>query len=295
MDRSETLRTFFAAFVARRGGAGDPRVEAAFAAVPREPFAGPAPWLIRTVSHWPQPDGAPRYLATPDDDPAFLYQDVLVALDPDKGINIGEPSLHARCLDALAPRAGETVLHVGAGSGYYTALLAHLVGARGRVHAFEVEPALAARARANLAALGRTLPALAPVVVEARSGIAPDLPRADAIYVSAGLTRPEPAWLDALAPGGRLMLPLQPARFAPGGMLRVERPADPAGPWPARIVSRARFIGCRASADARAGAGLAEAFAGDGGAGVRSLRRGGEPDATAWVAGEGWWLSTTQA
>ena len=68
------------------------------------------------------------YLSTPDDDPAFLYQDTLVALDADRGINIGEPTLHARCLDALALREGETVLHVGAGAGYYTALLAHLSG-----------------------------------------------------------------------------------------------------------------------------------------------------------------------
>lgn len=287
MDRSEVLRAFFAAFVTRRGGTRDPRIAAAFAAVPREPFAGPAPWLIRTVSHWPEPDGAPRYLATPNDDPAFLYQDVLIALDPDQGINIGEPSLHARCLDALALREGESVLHVGAGSGYYSALLAHLVGPDGRVHAFEVEPALSARAQANLAHLPS-------VVVEARSGIAPDLPRADAIYVSAGLAQPESAWLDALLPGGRLMFPLQPAGFGLGGMLRVERPADPAAAWPARFVSRASFIGCRTTPDAKAGAGLAAAFAGDGGASVRSLRRGTEPDETAWVVGEGWWLSTAQ-
>ena len=50
-------------------------------------------------------------------DPAYLYQDWLIALDAARGINIGEPGLHARCLDALALREGEEVLHVGAGAG----------------------------------------------------------------------------------------------------------------------------------------------------------------------------------
>ena len=131
------------------------------------------------------------YLSTPDDDPAFLYQDTLVALDADRGINIGEPTLHARCLDALALREGETVLHVGAGAGYYTALLAHLVGPTGRVHAYEIEPDLAARATQNLADKHW-------VEVLGCSGIANSLPKADAIYVNAGITQPSWAWLDAL-------------------------------------------------------------------------------------------------
>ena len=101
-DRSAKLRAFFARYVAAAGSARDPRIEQAFAAVPREPFAGPAPWFIKVL------DGG--YVQTPDDDPAFLYQNTLVALDHDRGINIGEPSLHARCLDALALRDGETVL-----------------------------------------------------------------------------------------------------------------------------------------------------------------------------------------
>ena len=50
-------------------------------------------------------------------------------------IEAATAELHARCLDALALRKGEAVLHVGAGAGYYTAILAHLVGAGGRVHA----------------------------------------------------------------------------------------------------------------------------------------------------------------
>ncbi len=46
MDRAAGLRAFYARYVASVGGASDPRIEQAFAAVPREPFAGPGPWLV---------------------------------------------------------------------------------------------------------------------------------------------------------------------------------------------------------------------------------------------------------
>ena len=277
-DRSAVLRAFFARYVAASGQAGDPRIEQAFAAVPREPFAGPGPWSIAVVGG--------GYIQTPDDDPAFLYQDTLVALDPARGINIGEPSLHARCLDALALQDAETVLHVGAGAGYYTALLATLVGAGGHVHAYEIDPELAARA-------GRNLAHLPWVELHARSGVADDLPQADAIYVNAGITQPSWAWLDALRPGGRLIFPLQPVGGF-GGMLRVERPRTGRA-WPARFVCTAGFIACQAAQDDETGRRLAAAFRGGGWQAVRSLHRDGAPDATCWFAGEGWWLSTGEA
>src|SRR5690349_18583530 len=163
-DRAATLRAFFARFVAARGGARDPRIEQAFAAVPREPFAGPQPWSVLALGWAPRPAGQANYVETPDDDPAFLYQDTLIALDPSRGIDIGEPSLHARCFNALSPQEGNTVLHVGAGSGYYTALLAQLVGPTGRVHAYDIDPELAGRAARNLAHLPQ-------VVVHLRGGV----------------------------------------------------------------------------------------------------------------------------
>jgi protein-L-isoaspartate(D-aspartate) O-methyltransferase len=91
-DRSANLRTFFGRYVATSGGARDPRIEHAFAAVRREPFVGPGPWSIGIRG---------GYIKTPDDDPAFIYQDTLVALDASRGINIGQPSSHARWLNAL--------------------------------------------------------------------------------------------------------------------------------------------------------------------------------------------------
>ena len=127
-DRSAKLRHFFARYVAAVGKARDPRIEQAFATVTREPFVGPGPWSIYSL-------GAGGYLQTPDDDPAFIYQDTLIALDTARGIHIGQPSAHACWLEGLALREGETVLQVGAGVRYYTALLAHLVGPSGRARA----------------------------------------------------------------------------------------------------------------------------------------------------------------
>lgn len=286
-EQRAKLSAFYARFVTTRARSGDPRVEAAFGAVPREPFAGPAPWSISARGPWSDRGQGPSYVETPDDDPAFLYQDVLIALDPARGINIGEPSLHARCLDALAVQPGETVLQIGAGSGYYSALLAELVGPAGRVHAFEIDADLARRAALNLAPWKQA-------VVEGRSGAEDGLPAADAIYVNAGLDRPSWAWLDALRPGGRLLFPLQP-ESGWGGMLYLRKPVEGGLTWPAHFVTRAAFIACQTRQDPKTGRGLATAFAGPGFEAVKSLRLGGSPDESCWFDGDEWWLSTDAA
>lgn len=279
--RNARLRHFFAAVTAHRAGASE-AVRRAFAVVPREVFAGPGPWQIPVYG----PAG-PTYFQTPDADPAYLYQDNLVALDVAKGLNIGEPVLHARCLDALALRPGETVLHIGAGSGYYTAILAELVGEDGSVIAYEIEPTLAARATENL----RAMPW---VRVVGGSGAVEGLPPADAIYVCAGLAQPSRGWLEALRPAGRLIFPLQP-EGGYGGMLLVRKPHQGGLAWPARFIQRAGFVGCRTDLPGGADAGLAAAFAGGGWEAVRALRLDTARDASCWFAGDGWWLSTEPA
>jgi protein-L-isoaspartate(D-aspartate) O-methyltransferase len=279
--RSLKLRQYYAELVA---GHAESDIAAAFAAVPRETFAGPGPWSILGAQIGRSRDGGPRYVRTPDDDPTFLYQDVLIALDAERSINIGQPSLHAVCLGALAPRPGETVIQVGTGSGYYTALLAHLVGPGGEVHGFEIDPGLAARATANLVPWPWAQ-------VETRSGTAAALPPADAIYVNAGAARPARAWLTALKPEGRLLFPLQ-APSSRGGMLLVRRSASDAA-WPARFVTAAAFISLQDMPEENA-AGLRDAFAGGRLWGVRSLRFDRPLDASCWYDGGDWWLSTRE-
>jgi protein-L-isoaspartate(D-aspartate) O-methyltransferase len=112
-DRSEKYRSFYAKLICTTAKLDNPRIEEAFRSVQRAPFAGPGPWWLG-----PQP-----YVQTPDDDPAFLYQDLLLALDRERQINIGMPSAHAYWLGACDIKEAETVVQVGAGSGYYTAIL----------------------------------------------------------------------------------------------------------------------------------------------------------------------------
>jgi protein-L-isoaspartate(D-aspartate) O-methyltransferase len=275
MSSIEAARHYYARLVSGQGGVRDPRVTEAFAATPRERFVGAGPWTVFNF--------AGGYMETPSDDHAWLYQDVLVALSSGQGINNGMPSLHARCLDALALQAGETVLHVGAGTGYYTYILSSLVGPKGSVVAYEIEPALLAKAKANLAEL-------ANVSLQGVSGTSGSLPPCDAIYVNAGATHPVGAWLDALRPGGRLLFPLTPDQGL-GGMLLVTRGEGDA--WPARFVCAAGFIPCLGARDAEMAGVLADAFRRKSLWTVRSLHRGTPPDDSCWVAGDGWWLSVT--
>ena len=275
-DRVAERRRAYAAEITRRAGVADPRIEAAFAAVPREDFARPPPWRIGAGGLFGQASS---------DDPSRLYEDVLVAIDPARGVNNGQPSLHALSIDALALKEGDTAVQVGAGAGYYTAILAELVGPKGRVTAYEIEPDIAARAAANLARY-------AQVEVRARSGVE-DLPLADAIYVNAAASHPLRAWLEALKPGGRLVFPLQ-AAHSTGAMLWVKR-GERGVAWPARLLTGVVFIPCEGAQDAETGRKLDEAFRRGGSEGARALRFGEEPRRTDWLRGDGWALSTERA
>src|ERR1700722_3799021 len=108
-DGSEKYRSFYAKLICAEAKLDDPRIEEAFSSVKREPFAGPAPWWLNLGAH--------PYVQTPDDDPAFLYQDLLLALDGERVINIGQPSAHAYWLRTCKIQKAETVVQVGAGSG----------------------------------------------------------------------------------------------------------------------------------------------------------------------------------
>jgi protein-L-isoaspartate(D-aspartate) O-methyltransferase len=73
------------------------------------------------------------YRTTPDPDPVYLYTDDVIGIRPERNLNNGQPSLHAALIVVAAPQPGEHVVHVGTGVGYYTTILAELVGAEGRV------------------------------------------------------------------------------------------------------------------------------------------------------------------
>jgi protein-L-isoaspartate(D-aspartate) O-methyltransferase len=251
----------------------------AFAQVPRERFLGPPPWRVYS------PHG---HIVTLESDPREVYHDALVVLSAENGINNGQPSLHARCLAAVRPRPGDSAVHIGAGTGYYSALLAELVGPAGRVHAYEIEADLAERAALALADWPN-------VSVHAQSAFAAALPPADVLYVNAGASHPPAEWLAALRPGGRLIFPLTDDGGG-GVMLLVEHPRHGLRGQHdlARAVAHVQFIGCSGARDALQAERLALALARGGTERIRSLRRGTPPDASCWCAGAGWWLSTDE-
>ncbi|MBV9200736.1 MAG: methyltransferase domain-containing protein [Alphaproteobacteria bacterium] len=260
---------------------GSPAVIEAFAAVPRERFLGPGPWRILS------PMAMAEYWTTEDTDPRHLYHDVLVAIDEERRLNNGQPSLWARMYDRLGLRRGAHIVHVGAGTGYYTAILAEIVGRAGRVTAIEVDTALAARAAENLA----TEWPQATVVAADGFSFRPDRP-ADAIAVNAGVTHFSTAWLDCLAENGRLLVPLTGAERW-GGFVMVTRPPSDARCYDASFVGGVGIIACVGGRDAIGEERLKAALAKSDFSAIRSLRRTpDEPDHTCWLAGEGWWLST---
>lgn len=281
MEKLEAHRTFFAELITAIAGVPKSRLTSAFAATPRERYLGPGPWKVFTGR---------GYTQTPSGDPAFLYQDVVVALEEERGINNGQPALHALCLAALSVKEGESVVHIGAGVGYYTAVLAELTGVTGKVFAYEIAQSLAQRATRNLAHLPN-------VAVYQRSGAEGLLPDCEAIYVCAGATAPLDTWLDALRPGGRLLFPLTPDGPGEipglGGMLLVTRVKEER--FDARFLCPVMIIPCVGARDSQTAKHLAEAFKrGDSGK-VRSLRRRALPDETCWCSGSGWWLSTSES
>jgi protein-L-isoaspartate(D-aspartate) O-methyltransferase len=260
----------------------NPHVIDAFATVPREPFVGPGPWRII-----PYPYQEP--FLTPDSDPRWLYHDVLVAIDPGRNLNNGMPSFWARNFEQLDIARGERVLQIGAGTGYYAAVLAEIVGRGGRVTAVEIDPALAAHACANLAPWPQ-------VDVVLSDGRAIDAGAFDAVIVFAGCTHPAPQWLDRLVEGGRLLLPLTTDSWS-GFLLRVIRRRTS---FEACSIGGVGIYPCVDGRDEDASQRLKAALKGleAGRIPIRALHLGGpSPDDAerVWYQAPGFWLEREQA
>lgn len=258
----------------------DSRIEAAFARVPREAFAGPPPWTLYADR---EPAGDPA-------DPASLDADVLIALDRAQGINNGSPLLHALMLHRLGLRPGARVLHAGVGGGYYTAILAELAGPVGSVTALEYDAPLADTARANLRAWPNV------TVLQGDAAEPPGGPY-DCIYINFAVVRPADRWLDLLNEGGTLVFPLgAPSgrgvpHSAAGSVLKITRIA---GDFAVRFVSPCGFVMASGALAGDPGHLLA-AFRRGGIEFVQSLRRAGAhgppPPERAWFWTPAWSLS----
>lgn len=284
------VRRAFAREIAEVSGVSDPRIEAAFAQVPREAFLGEGPWLTL-----PDETG---YGSTPSADPAHIYKDVAVAIDAARMLNNGSPSLLASWIGSLELSEGDTVAHLGCATGYYSAILAEVVGPTGRVISVELDPELYERARRALKPWRQ---------IELRNEDALDEPRepVDAILVHAGVTHPAPRWLAAVGIGGRIGLAITAMR-PPTRIRRIVR--NHAGRvlvlrrealgWSARFTERVGVQALLGGRDRALQQILEAAMNGPdpGGVSVRSLRLDEhEPTEACWAHGPGYCLSTSSA
>ncbi len=161
----------------------------AFGAVPREPFL-PAGQRDHAGADRPLPLG--------------------------HGVTNSQPTTVRNMLELLGPRPGDRVLDVGCGSGWTSALLAHLVGPEGRVVGVELIPEVLELARGNLAGVaGVELHQAEPGVLGWPAG-APY----DRILVSADAAAVPTALVEQLTETGVLVGPVH------GEMLRITRSPD---------------------------------------------------------------------
>ena len=262
----------------------DPSLELAFAQVRREDFLGPGPWVI--------PRWVGGCLPTPSADPVYLYIDNVVQIIAERHLNNGQPSAHAKWIASASIKPGEHVVHVGTGTGYYTAIMSHLAGPSGEVTGIELDADLAARAKENLSSF-------ANVRIVNANGAAIPFEAADVIYVNAGVTRPADLWLDSLTYGGRLILPLttkegflanDPANVQRrGAVFRIERRTPE---FLAQWVSPVAIIPCEGARDETSEAALAEAFKRGGWKRVARLYRNENvPEERCWLRAPGWCLA----
>lgn len=154
---------------------------------------------------------------------AFLLAGDRARSDTDSPLAIGhgatnsQPSTVRTMLQLLQVQPGQSVLDVGAGSGWTTALLATLAGPGGRVRGVELEPRLVEFGNANLSAIG-----MDPLIQQADPGHLglPDEAPFDRILVSAMARSLPDDLVGQLRLGGVMVIPVD------GRMLAVRRTVD---------------------------------------------------------------------
>lgn len=259
MNELDEIRHYYAEELRAVANLKSEALVQAFAKVRREHFLGPGPWQVFSP-------GLESVWDTTDADPKHLYHNLLVVIDAEQHLNNGHPSFLAFLIDQLKLKAAEHVVHIGCGPGYYTAVMADVVGPTGQVTAMEIDPELARRAQRNLSYLPQVK------IIEGDGGEKDPGP-CDAILVNAGVTHPRSMWLDSLRAGGRLILPLTVTGDeggTEGAIIKITR--EHAG-FTASFVAQVGIFPCAGARDADLNEKLKEAFKRGDEKSVRSLRR----------------------
>ncbi len=138
-----------------------------------------------------------------------VYEDTALPTKVDeRGVPVSsssQPAIMALMLEQLHCRPGQAVLEIGAGTGYNAALLWHLVTPGGRVVTMDIDEDLCQQARAGLLQAG--IEEVLVVCADGAGGWPAGAPY-DRIVVTASVTDLSPAWVEQLAEGGRLVVPL---------------------------------------------------------------------------------------
>ena len=145
----------------------------------------------------------PRHEFVSEEHRDQVYEDHPIPIG--EGQTISQPYIVAIMLEALALNPSDTVLEIGTGSGYQTALLSELTR---QVYSVERHEALARAAQATLARLGFNN---VEVFVGDGSHGLPDRAPFDAIVVSAAAPQIPPPLFEQLREGGRMVIPVGPA------------------------------------------------------------------------------------
>ncbi|MDB5161470.1 MAG: Protein-L-isoaspartate (D-aspartate) O-methyltransferase [Candidatus Saccharibacteria bacterium] len=149
------------------------------------------------------------------------YNDGEAALDMPLPIGFGQtnsqPTTVKWMLEWLEPQPGDKVLDIGSGSGWTAALLAHLVGPKGKVYAVEIVPELVEFGRQNAQRLNISNAEF--YQAGDQYGLSKFAPY-DRILVSAAASELPVELLDQLKPGGKMVIPVQ------SDILEIEKLAD---------------------------------------------------------------------
>ena len=151
----------------------------------------------------------PRHVFVPDRPLKAVYRDEALITKQLDGVPVSsssQPSIMAIMLEQLQLEPGQHVLEIGAGTGYNAALIARLVGAKGRVTTVDIDPEIAARAKANIRSADFNN--VHVVTGDGGAAFADDAPY-DRIIATASCWQVPPRWVEQLKDGGLLVLPFR--------------------------------------------------------------------------------------